>query len=173
MTRTEPSSMGKSGQPGSIPKRSRLRDRDSNQTRQTAFLLSPSPDKGERPVEEAPGGPAQAHEKQDRMTPFHRASLRRGSAAACGPFRAFPQGSSWTGATPQKGGVGVATLPVTPPPLLSRTSGNNRGVASVLPRTSGAARSGRVVASKHLWYNNMALWMGVTPHLQFMSHTPP
>ena len=78
--------MEKSGQPGSIPKRSRLRDRDSNQTRQTAFLLSPSPDKGERPVEEAPGGPAQAHEKQDRMTPFHRASLRRGSAAACGPF---------------------------------------------------------------------------------------
>ena len=84
--------MGKSGQPGSIPKRSRLRDRGSNQTRQTAFLLSPSPDKGERSVEEAPGGPAQAHEKQDRIAHFHGACLRRVSARLWSVSGAFPQG---------------------------------------------------------------------------------
>ena len=85
--------MGKSGQPGSIPKRSRLRDRDSNQTRQTAFLLSPSPDKREGPVEETPSGAAQPAKDQDRKPPFHGACLRRVSTSLASVFGAFPQGS--------------------------------------------------------------------------------
>ena len=46
------------------------------------------------------------------------------------------------------------TLPQTPA-LVCRTSGNKGGVASVLPFSASAARSGRVVVGKRRWYNKV------------------
>ena len=62
-------------------------------------------EQGKGPVEEAPGGPSQAQEKQDRMTPFHGASLRRDQRRHLWSFPSLPAGIIEDGSDPSGGRI--------------------------------------------------------------------
>ena len=66
----------------------------------------------------------------------------------------------------------METPPEIPPSLRAALAAKRGGVAPVLPRTSGAARSGRAIADKSRKYNNIEKGWGKHPPA-IMGNTPP